>query len=199
MNHRFLLLLFFIFFQSAIPLKAQVPDAEVVIHERVINKLLQKIGSIKGEADYKVLFVSGKYRWTMEKSMVHLLRDSAWFEADLSIETGLNTYSHKVIGKLAIRYNEKTNKISIKLIDAPFPVILKVLGQEVKITTIQLAEYFPEEFLFDGPATIQSDFMMTMPDHTQRKFKGYSRKHQLKVNQESIRLVAEIEFVEIGR
>lgn len=198
MRHKFFVLLLGIFLFNAFAVKAQSPDAEIIIHERVLNRLLQKIGSIKGESDYKVLFVSGRYKWTMEKSMIHLLRDSAYFEADLSIETGFNTYTNKVIGRLLILYHEKTNKISIKIIDAPFPIILKVFGKEITVARIQLADYFPEEFLFDGPGTIHSDFEMIMPDHSKRRFRGYSKKHQLSVNREIIRLVAEIDFAELG-
>jgi hypothetical protein len=177
--------------------KAQKPDAEVVIHERVINRLLQKVGSIKGESTYKVLFVSGKYQWTMEKSSIHLLKDSAFFEAELKVETGFNSYTNKVVGKLSIKYFEETNKIGIKIIDAPFPIILKVFGQEINLSTIQLASYFPEEFLFDGPGTIHTDFSMMMPDNTVRLFRGFSKNHQLIIDRQIIRMLAEVDFQEI--
>lgn len=175
----------------------QKPDAEVIIHERVINRLLQKIGPVNGEATYKVLFVSGKYQWTMDHAAIHLLKDSAYFEADLKVETGFNSYTNKVIGKLSIKYLPEKNKIAIRLTDAPFPIILKVFGQEINLKTIQLESYFPDDFLFDGPGSIQTDFSMTMPDQRLRIFRGFSKKHQLLIEKELIRMTAEIDFQEM--
>jgi hypothetical protein len=82
-------------------------------------------------------------------------------------------------------------------VDAPFPIVLKVFGQEFNLKTIQLEEYFPDDFLFDGPGSIQTDFSMTMPDQKVRVFRGYSKKHQLLIEKELIRMLAEIDFQEV--
>jgi hypothetical protein len=197
MGKRIFFLFVFLSLPQLISALVAKSDAEVIIHERVINRLLQKIGTISGEADYKVLFVSGKYQWTMDHAAIHLLKDSAFFEADLKVETGFNSYSNKVIGKLSIKYLPEKNKISIRLVDAPFPIVLKVFGQEFNLKTIQLEEYFPDDFLFDGPGSIQTDFSMTMPDQKVRVFRGYSKKHQLLIEKELIRMLAEIDFQEV--
>ena len=84
------------------------------------------------------------------------------------VETSFDSYTDHVVCRLAVGYDEKANKISIKLVDAVFRVRMGFFGKEVTVRKVQLADYLPEPILLDGPATLTTTMPIRMPDGTQR-------------------------------
>jgi hypothetical protein len=170
------------------------PDAEVVIYEQTLNKLLQAIGEIKGQAAYKVWFHSGTYQWKLRDTKMILLNDSARFSTRALVETGISDYEDLVEGKMAVRYDQKKNKVMVQLLDAPFEVYVKFLGQRVRITTIQIADYFKEPMMFDGPGNAVSDMEIALPDGSVKKIQGIAKNTRLKIEPGKIRVSSDIQF-----
>jgi len=170
------------------------PDAEVIIYEQTLNKLLQAIGEIKGQSEYKFWFKSGTYQWSLRDTKINLLHDSARFSTTALVETGISDYEDVVDGKMSVRYDQKTNKIMIQLLDAPFEVYIKFLGKKFRITTIQIADYFKEPMIFDGPANTGTDISMTMPDGSIRRIQGKTTNTKLKIESGKIRVSSDLQF-----
>lgn len=172
----------------------KAPDAEVIIYEQTLNKLLGALGEIKGQEAYKFWFHSGTYEWKLRDTKISLLSDSARFSTRALVETGISDYEDLVEGKMAIRYDEKNNKILVQLLDAPFEVYVTFLGKRFRITTIQIADYFKEPIAFDGPGNTSTEMSMSMPDGSTRRIQGKTSHTKLKIEPGRIRVSSDINF-----
>ena len=143
-------------------------DAVLTVHEETLNKLLEALGEVKGKNSFSAFWMNHEFTWTLSRANIRLLTDSARFETDVLVETSFDSYTDHVVGRLAVGYDEKANKISIKLVDAVFRVRMGFFGKEVTVRKVQLADYLPEPILLDGPATLTTTMPIRMPDGTQR-------------------------------
>jgi len=190
----------FLFSMLNIVLYAQTnkstPDITLTINEAVINKLFKTVGVISGTNTYQVTFINGTYTWTMQPAQVELIKDSARFVADVAVKAGPINYATTVPGKVSILYNEKTNQINLKVIDAIFEIYTKFLGKKIHIKNIQLADYFKEPFLFEGPANMETSMDFSLPDGTTKKIYTKPENCKLKIEPRQIVLNSQLIFYE---
>src|ERR1700741_1910600 len=95
-------------------------DFAVSLHEEAINKVFIAIGDIKGESDYEVMLIKGKYHWKIVNPKINLKPDSSDFTCDAKVEVGPFNYSTQVIGNVKVYYDTKKNEIQIKITRAIF-------------------------------------------------------------------------------
>jgi hypothetical protein len=150
-------------------LTAQNNDFRFTLHEETVNKVLAAVGPISGKSDYEVLLINGTYHWTITKPEIHFYKDSSIFTCNANVKTGYIDYNTPVYGYVKIGYDQKLNKISIQISKAIFELYTKVLGKKIHIKNIDLAKYFKEPFLFDGPSNMSTDFEFTVNDSTKKK------------------------------
>jgi hypothetical protein len=190
---RLLLSFVFSFWLLSESLAQKSSDLTMIINESTLNKLFTAIGPITGTNVYKVGFIGGVYNWTMKNARIELIKDSAKFITDVDVEAGPIKYSTPVPGKAAIKYDPKTNKINLTVIDAVFEIYTRILGRKVHIKDIQLAEYFTTPFVFDGPNNMETDMDFSMPDGSVKKIytktdncKLHIQPHQIVLNSQLI-------------
>lgn len=145
---------------------ADINDFKVNIHEEAINKILTAIGPIKGTNDYEVLLIKGKYHWTVLNPRMMLRPDSSQFLCNAKVEVGPFDYVTQVKGDVKITYNQAKNEIQIKITRAIFELYTMVFNKKVHIKDIDLANYFKDPFVFEGPRSMLTDFNVSMPDGT---------------------------------
>ena len=167
------------------------------IHESMINKVLKVIGPVSGENDYETFLMKGTYKWTVMNPQIKLTDKKALFVADLKVEIGSIQYTDKIEGDFSVNYNQQTNKIELKLTNAIYEVYTKVLGQKIVLKTINLADYYKDTFLFDGPMEYQSVMPFTMPDKSIKKIAAKVKKCSIQVVPSKIVMAAELDFYEI--
>jgi hypothetical protein len=155
-----------IFSQSLTPV---YNDFGVSLHEETINKVFAAIGDIKGSNDYEVMLIKGKYHWTIKNPRINLKPDSSDFNCDAFVEVGPFNYKTQVVGNVKISYDNAKNQISLKISRAIFELYTMVFGKKVHIKDIHLEEHFKDPFLFEGPKTLATDMVFTMPDSTVKK------------------------------
>ena len=143
-------------------------DAVLTVHEETLNKVLDALGEVQGKNSFSAFWINHEFTWTLSRANIHLLTDSARFEADVLVETAFDAYTDHVVGRLAVGYDEKANKISIKLVDAVFRVRMGFFGKEITVRKVQLADYLPNPILFDGPSNLSTNVPIRMPDGSQR-------------------------------
>ena len=187
-----LIILNFVFNSSRLP--AQNNDLVVMLHEETINKLFSAIGEIRGSNHYKLAFIDGKYFWNLVNPKIELLNDSARFTTKASVKVGSFEYMDEVIGKVAVKYNEKTNQISVKVLDAVFELYTIVLGKKIHLKNIQIADYLTTPFLFEGPMTMNSEMSFMMPDSTMKTISAKPVNCKLKINNHQVILSSELEI-----
>jgi hypothetical protein len=187
-------LLFFVIFFFAKIISAQ-NDLVVVVHETTVNSLFKAVGTIEGNGVYKTGFINNKYSWDLENLRIDILKDSAKFYTDASVKTWLGNYVDQVVGKVAISYNEKTNIISIRVVDAPFEISTKIFGKRVVLKKLQIADYLTTPFEFEGPMTIKNELEFAMPDGSIRKIEAKPSKCKIDVLPDKIQVSTKIQYV----
>jgi len=169
-------------------------DIVVTLHEETLNKLFAAIGEFNGSGEYEMLFTKHTYTWNLKNMRIDLSKDSAQFTTDATVYTGLGTYQDKVNGKVAISYDEKTNLISVKVVDAPFEVFVEMFGKRIVLKRIQIADYLTTPFQFEGPMSIQNQLSFSMPDGSVKKINAKPSKCVIKVLQDKIEVSTQIQF-----
>jgi hypothetical protein len=169
-------------------------DLQVTLHENTLNKLFSAIGEFNGSGEYEMLFTKNTYTWNLKNMRINLMKDSAEFVTDATVVTWLGTYHDQVHGKVAISYDEKTNLISVKVVDAPFNISVEMFGKKVVLKKIQIADYLTTPFQFEGPMSIQNQLSFSMPDGSVKKIAAKPSKCIIRVLQDKIEVSTQIEF-----
>ncbi len=149
--------------------KTPINDFSVVLHEETLNKVFTAIGDIKGSSDFEVMLIKGKYYWTVQKARIAIRPDSSQFYCDALVEVGSIKYKTPVKGDVKITYDQKKNEIAIKITRAIFELYTTIFGKKIHIKDIDIADNFKDPFIFEGPATMGTDFEFMMPDSTMKK------------------------------
>lgn len=147
----------------------ELNDFVCSLHEESINKVLIAIGDIKGSSDYEVMFITGKYYWTIKDAKINIRPDSSSFTCHALVNVGPFDYKTQVVGDVKITYNNDSNIISIRISRAIFELYTMVLGKKIHIKDIHLEDHFKDPFQFEGPKTIATEMEFTMPDSTKKK------------------------------
>jgi hypothetical protein len=171
-------------------------DLQVTLYENTLNKVFTTLGVISGTGEYELMFIKSNYTWTLNNMRIDLLTDSAQFITDATVVTGLGTYQDQVIGKVSISYDQYTNLISVKVVDAVFEVFIEMFGKKIVLKRVQIADYLTSPFQFEGPMSISNELAFTMPDGSVRKMLAKPSTCVLKVLPDRIDVSTQIQFVQ---
>jgi hypothetical protein len=171
-------------------------DLTVVLHESGLNKLINTVGEISGEGVYEFMFIKSSYTWLLRNTKIKLVKDSALFETDVEIKTGFDTYFDHVKGIMGVSYNKKKNEISINLVDAVVHLKASLLGKSFTIKKIQLADYFIQGFVFDGPSTASKEMKLALPNGTTKTIDSKIEDVNIFIEENKIRVCGELNFFE---
>jgi hypothetical protein len=167
-------------------------DFAVSLHEEAINKVFLAIGDIKGESDYEVMLIKGKYQWKVVNPKINLKPDSSDFTCDAKVEVGPFNYTSQVVGNVKVFYDSKKNEIQIKITRAIFELYTVIFEKKIHIKDIHLEEKFTEPFVFEGPRTLATDMEFMMPDSTMKKIYVQPSDCEMKVKLKEICTYCEI-------
>ncbi len=167
-------------------------DFTVSLHEESVNKVFAAIGDIKGESDYEVMLIKGKYHWKIINPKINLKPDSSDFTCDAKVEVGPFNYSTQVVGIVKVFYDSKKNEISIKITRAIFELYTVIFEKKIHIKDIHLEEHFTEPFIFEGPRTLATDMEFMMPDSTMKRIYVQPSDCEMKVKLKEICTYCEI-------
>jgi hypothetical protein len=167
-------------------------DFAVSLHEEAINKVFLAIGDIKGESDYEVMLIKGKYHWKIVNPRINLKPDSSDFTCDAKVEVGPFNYTSQVIGNVKVYYDTKKNEIQIKITRAIFELYTVIFEKKIHIKDIHLEEKFTEPFVFEGPRTLATDMEFMMPDSAMKKIYVQPSDCEMKVKLKEICTYCEI-------
>lgn len=170
-------------------------DLSVVLSENTLNKLLKAVGEIKGENNYELMMIKGKYTWKLNSTEIILVNDTALFDTDVEIETGFSTYRDHVRGLMSVLYDTKTNQIAVRLVDAVFELKIQLFGKDFTIKKVQIADYLSAPFLFEGPSTLSQQMDFPMPDGTVKKLKVKPSSTKLKIVPGKILVETQLNFL----
>jgi len=179
---------------AASPLAPAQSDLIVTLHERTLNNLFTALGEFSGTEDYELMFIDRTLTWTLTGMHIELEQDSAAFLTHARVETDFGTYTDEVRGKVAIRYNEKTNLIAVQVVDAPFEIAVNAFGRRWVIKRLQIADYLTTPFTFEGPLTLQNSLDFEMPDGSVRTIAATPRRCTIQVLPNRIEVATNVAF-----
>jgi len=163
-----IIFLFFCVYCQAQKIKER-NDFSFTLHEETVNKVLAALGEISGTNEYEVMFMKGKYHWKIVNPLIQIRPDSTQFYCDAYVNVGPFNYKTQVKGDVKIIYDEKADKISIKITRAIFELYTVIFDKRIHIKDIHLEEHFKDPFLFDGPRSYETSMDITLPDSVVKK------------------------------
>ena len=194
-------ILFIISFSCAFSQNKPLPiivdqDLVVILKESVLNKMFTAIGEIKGTSVYSFMFIEGTYTWTLVNPQIKLHPNKADFISDVKVSVGKYNYIMKVNGIVEICYEPTTNLIYVEITEAEFPLDIMFMGKLRHLWNVDLADYFETPFTFEGPLTIGTEMVFTMPDGTSKTIYCHPLNCGVKIAEKQVIVSAETEFVE---
>ncbi len=173
---------------------SQVPDAIVIINQNTLNGFLNAVGPISGKDQYNVVGVKGNYTWTLKNARIELMPNQARFIADASVNAGPFSYGSVASGDVEVKYNQETNRISVKVLKAEFEVYTKIFGKKIHITNVDAARFYKPEFEFAGPQPVQPSVNVNLPNGTSKTIYIAPVSQNLKVDREQIVVTSLLKF-----
>ncbi len=137
---------------GAVLTSASAQSVSVIITEKTINDFLAAMGPVKGKGKGAQKI---KYKWTVTNPTIDFEPGTAGFKANIKVKTKIITLTDKVKGRLKVDYDAQANKIKMQVVEAKFPVYIKVFGSKVKIATLDIGKYYKPKFEFNGPEPVQ--------------------------------------------
>ena len=185
-----------LFLAFSLSVKAQNQDLIVILKESVLNKMFTAIGEIKGTSIYSFMFIEGTYNWTVINPQIKLHQNKADFICDVKVAVGKFDYITKVKGIVEICYEAQSNLIMVEITEAEFPLNIMFLGQLRHLWDVDLAHYFETPFTFEGPLTMGTEMVFSMPDGAIKTIYCHPVNCGVKIAEKQVIVSAETEFVE---
>jgi hypothetical protein len=148
---------------------SQDPDLVVKINESTVNKMIYAIGPVSDSGSQHVVLCNIHYKWNLLDARIAFEPGKARFGANVNIVAGGIEYNDFVEGEIKIDYKADTNKLFLTLQKAEFDIYTRILGSKFVLGTVDLARWYKEPFVFDGPLAYQSSMDFEMPNGTTRK------------------------------
>ena len=142
------------------------------------------------------MFIEGTYTWTLVNPQIKLHPNKADFISDVKVSVGKYNYIMKVNGIVEICYEPTTNLIYVEITEAEFPLDIMFMGKLRHLWNVDLADYFETPFTFEGPLTIGTEMVFTMPDGTSKTIYCHPLNCGVKIAEKQVIVSAETEFVE---
>lgn len=185
-----------LFLTFSLSAKAQNQDLIVILKESILNKMFTAIGEIKGTSIYSFMFIESTYNWTVINPQIKLHQNKADFICDVKVAVGKFDYITKVKGIVEICYEAQSNLIMVEITEAEFPLNIMFLGQLRHLWDVGLANYFETPFTFEGPLTMGTEMVFSMPDRTIKTIYCHPVNCGVKIAEKQVIVSAETEFVE---
>jgi hypothetical protein len=191
-NYLFLLLTFFFVNKES---KSQNQDLIVTVKESALNKMVKSMGEIKGTSAYSFMFIEGTYDWALVNPQFKIHPGKIDFITDVIVTVSKYKYPIHVTGNAEACYEPSNNLIFIEITEAKFPLNTMVFGKLRHLWDVDLTQYFETPFIFEGPLTIGTEFVIPMPDNTTKTIYAHPLNCGVKIDEKQILVSAEIEFV----
>ncbi|MFH0894163.1 MAG: hypothetical protein V2A54_06990 [Bacteroidota bacterium] len=163
-----LLFLFFLLVYFTIKSFSQEPDIVVKINESTVNKMIRAIGPVSDSGSHNVVICNVNYKWNLLDARIAFEPGKARFGANVSVHAGMINYNDFVEGEIKIDYRADTNKLFLTLQKAEFDIYTRILGKKFILSSVDLARWYKEPFVFDGPLAYQSSMDFEMPSGPMR-------------------------------
>jgi hypothetical protein len=163
----------------------------VVISEQTINDFLTAVGPVNGEGKGKQDI---KYTWTVTEPKIDLEPGTAGFEARVKVNTKFITLEDRIIGRLAVDYDAAASKIKMQVVEATFPIYIKILGQKVKVATLDIGKYYNPKFEFNGPEPVQQQVEMDLGGGDIRLIGVTAGGREIKMEKDQLRVSVDLAY-----
>lgn len=166
-------------------------SVSVIISETTVNDFLGAVGPVKGKGTGAQKI---NYSWTVTDPSVDFEPETAGFKANIKVKTKIITFDDKVKGRLEVDYDAATNKIKMQVVEAKFSIRVKILGQKVKIATIDIGEYYQPKFEFNGPEPVQQEVEIDVGNGNTRMIQVTVDGRQIAMEKDQLRVSVDLAY-----
>lgn len=166
---------------TSMPLHAQ--DVSVTISEATVNQLLVAIGPVKGKGKGAQNI---SYSWTVTEPRVAFTPGAAAFQAKIRVKAKGITLNNRVKGKLQVSYDKQSNKIKMRVVEAKFPIKIKLFGKTFKVATVDISKYYQPKFDFNGPEPVQKEVTVDVGGPKPRIIEVTASGHTIRLQQDAL-------------
>jgi hypothetical protein len=166
-------------------------SVSVVISEPTVNDFLTAVGPVKGKGTGAQKI---SYSWTVTNPSVDFEPGTAGFKANIKVKTKIITFNDKVKGRLNVDYDAATNKIKMQVVEAKFAIRVKILGQKVKIATIDIGKYYQPKFEFNGPEPVQQEVEVDIGNGNTRLIQVTVGGRQIAMEKDQLRVSVDLAY-----
>jgi hypothetical protein len=178
-----------LFATSSATLTAQ--SVAVVISERTVNDFLAAVGPVKGKGTGAQKI---DYSWTVTDPAVDFEPETAGFNANIKVKTKIISFDDKVKGRLEVDYDAANNKIKMQVVEAKFAIRVKILGQKIKIASIDIGEYYRPKFEFNGPEPVQQEVEVDIGNGKTRLISVTVEGRQIAMEHDQLRVSVDLTY-----
>lgn len=173
---------------------SQIPDTQITIHQKTLNKFLGTLGPVSDKMQTTILGKTMTYRWTVTNPTIQIHEGNASFKADVKVDSKYVNYNTKATGKALITYNKLMNKIKLKIDDVSFELKTKAF----RIGNMDISSFYNPEFELDGPKSLNSSMDFKMPNGQTKKVYIAPLNTEITLIPEFIILSSDLRFTEIN-
>lgn len=179
------------FASGVFPVTITGQSVSVVISEKTVNDFLAAVGPVKGQGTGAQKI---KFTWTVTEPRVDFEPGTAGFKAKVKVKTKIITFTDKVNGRLAVDYDASANKIRMQVVEAKFPVYVKILGKKVKLATLDIGKYYKPKFEFNGPEPVQQEVEVDIGGGGTRVVGVTTEGRQIAMEKDQLRVSVELTY-----
>ncbi|UCH09091.1 MAG: hypothetical protein JSU61_07535, partial [Fidelibacterota bacterium] len=95
---------------------------------------------------------------------------------------------------LAVDYDADANKIKMQVVEAKFPIYVKILGQKVKLATLDIGKYYKPKFEFNGPEPVQQQVEMDIGGGDVRLIGVTAGGREIKMEKDQLRVSVNLAY-----
>jgi hypothetical protein len=130
----------------------------------------------------------------VQNARIDLKPDKAFFTADAKVKAGPAAYGSVATGAVEIKYNQETNRISVKVLKASFEVYTSVFGKKIHIADVDISKYYRPEFEFAGPQPVQPSVDVDLPGGAKKTVYISMAQQNLKIQQDQLLVTSNLKF-----
>ena len=170
-----------------------ISHINLLLNESMINEFLHGILPIKDKGEALLL----TYNWELMNPRLDIEKDTALFFSDIKLSVGPVETTKKIQGWVSVKFDKTINKIILKIEEAKVALDINILGKNILLKELNIAEYFSTPFKLNGPEPISSKIEYKLPNGEIRRVSCRTVKSELKSVKDAIEVLTTLEFDKI--
>jgi hypothetical protein len=152
------------------PLSAQPleRDLEITLREAVLQDLVDALTPIQGREEIGGGALSEPLEWTLTRIEVQVKPEIVLLTGDVRLDLGDWSYETGAKGRALVHVDPVSKQLRLTIRRFSFDAVIQVLGMEVQLENVNLAELLQSEIVLFDPAAIRQPMEVQVSEEETR-------------------------------